>query len=255
MGHPRHPVPLSGQSIYRVEDGRGARLSGPHFVRALCALAESRGDRVLAGSPRARRRCRSSAGFAATARPGVQHATGPEAIRLGTSLGSSCVLEHRQAHLLAMRIQRAQRRTARFQYDSGKRVISPERGDERRFSPKGLPWFTSLWDVRLVERVRSAASGIRSTASIALPRSHGGSEVVASRSLIFRHRWLAAGLVLAVAVSMSACGGDDDNSSPATTSRSSTTTTSGVTMTSSAAADTPRPSRGRACHQRPRDGR
>lgn len=136
----------------------------------------------------------------------------------------------------AMRIQRAQRRTTRFQYDPDKRVISPERGDGRRISPEGLPWFTSLWDVRLVERVRSAASGIRSTASFALPRVHGGSEVVASRSLIYRRRWLAAGFVLALLLGTNACGGDDDNSTPTTTSRQSTTTTSQTTTSSSAAA-------------------
>jgi hypothetical protein len=63
--------------------------------------------------------------------------------------------------------------------------------------------------------------------------------VVASRSLIFRHRWLAAGLVLGLAVSASACGGGggDDSSSSPTTSRPSTTSTSRATTTSSAAPD------------------
>ena len=127
-----------------------------------------------------------------------------------------------------MGIQRGERRTARFQYDSGKRVISPERGDEQRISPKGLPWFTSPWDVRLVERVRSAASGIRSTASIALPRSHGGSEVVALRPLVRRRRGTAV-LVVALAVFASSCGGDDDSSSPPTTRPTGTSVVSSST--------------------------
>lgn len=132
-------------------------------------------------------------------------------------------------------ISARQARARRHQYDPDKREIFPESGDERRTSPTGLPWFTSPWDVRLVERVRLDSAGTRSTASIGRPRALGGSEVVVARSLTSRSIPRLVLALLLAALSASACGGDD-TASPTTTTSSSTTTRE-ATSTTTAAAD------------------